>query len=704
MKFLPILLYFNIILFSQSKFDPQLQLLLNASNGSSLSKISSEKYSVVIYSDKPEEINGIQINSVLPSYITANLTINQIQELAENKNIQFITTGEVNYIHNDIASMLTGATQTYSFLSNGEYNGSDVLICIIDTGIDWTHPDFRDPFDSTKSRIAAIWDQTITPVNNEQSPAIFNYGVEYSKTDIEDELDGSPSAYIREKDNNGHGTHVAGTAAGNGSSGKYRGLAPDAELLVVKAGNVSFPAANIIDALTWAKNKADLLGKSIVVNLSLGSDGGPHDGSDPKSVAINKFVGEGKVVVVSAGNSGGANIHTSAVIPAGESYTVSLEIPDYTPNKGPGNDNLYLDTWFDDSSCVTASVASPNSFLKSQPAGGQSSFNSNDGGLYTYNNIALQNNDRQIYIAVYDSDESHPPVPGRWQVTFTNNSDKEVKFHSWLYDACIGDKTLSLVQGDNKYNLGNNAAGAIVTGSFVHRNNWTSQNGNDFWCVNSERTNNISAFSSVGPTRNEMQKPDISAPGQAIISCRSKIAKYPEDKIISDYYVVNQGTSMASAVVTGAVALILEQNNNLTSEEVKHIIINSADSDNYTGSSLPDNSWGYGKLNVLRAMQQIVPSHTAVVQNAINDFQLEQNYPNPFNPVTTIKYYLPEGCNINLKLYDVLGKEIKLLDSGYKTSGSYSVELNAQNLSSGIYFYELRTPAFTAVRKLILQK
>ena len=88
----------------------------------------------------------------------------------------------------------------------------------------------------------------------------------------------------------------------------------------------------------------------------------------------------------------------------------------------------------------------------------------------------------------------------------------------------------------------------------------------------------------------------------------------------------------------------------------------------------------------------------------VKDYALEQNYPNPFNHTTTITYQLPNDGNVTLKVYDMLGQEIATLVNGYKTSGRYSVNFNAGNLSSGVYIYQLRVNDFSSTRKLLLLK
>ena len=86
------------------------------------------------------------------------------------------------------------------------------------------------------------------------------------------------------------------------------------------------------------------------------------------------------------------------------------------------------------------------------------------------------------------------------------------------------------------------------------------------------------------------------------------------------------------------------------------------------------------------------------------NFELMQNYPNPFNPVTRIQYNVPTNSQVKLSVYDILGKEIKVLTDEVKAPGTYEAEFNASNLSSGVYFYMLKAGGFTIVKKMTLMK
>ena len=148
----------------------------------------------------------------------------------------------------------------------------------MDSGIDFTRPDFQDS--TGKTRILYIWDQNDLAG---PSPAAFGYGSEWTKSQI----DNTPGS-VRHTDTNGHGTNVAGVLIGNGSETgcsqpayRYVGMAPRAEFIEVAT---DFSDAGIIDGVNYIFQQAAALGKDCVVNLSLGGQAGPHDGSDDFSL------------------------------------------------------------------------------------------------------------------------------------------------------------------------------------------------------------------------------------------------------------------------------------------------------------------------------------------------------------------------------------------------------------------------------------
>jgi hypothetical protein len=233
------------------------------------------------------------------------------------------------------------------------YNGKDVIVGIIDTGIDIRHHAFRKADGS--SRIIAIWDQTLTAVGETTPPAIthppiadvptpLGYGVEYSRPQITDTIQNeSPVLAVRHKDKDGHGTHVAGIAAGDGSQSggchggyTYIGVATDADIAVVRLwglteGDTNRPTTPnpvMMDAIRYLLNVAHLMDEPIAINLSIGSFSELMDGTSPDCEAVDQLLtnnSTGTAIVFAAGNDADLSFHAAGTVPAGPAATLQLK-------------------------------------------------------------------------------------------------------------------------------------------------------------------------------------------------------------------------------------------------------------------------------------------------------------------------------------------------------------------------------------------
>ena len=117
-------------------------------------------------------------------------------------------------------------------------------------------------------------------------------------------------------------------------------------------------------------------------------------------------------------------------------------------------------------------------------------------------------------------------------------------------------------------------------------------------------------------------------------------------------------------------------------------------------------SWGLWRANIDRILEYFYPANSTAVASSINivpgNFILFQNYPNPFNPTTKIRWQQSADGLTTLKIYDALGQEAAVLVNEYKPAGSYELDFNAGNLPSGVYFYQIRTGDFQAIKKMVL--
>ncbi len=594
-----------------------------ASKGAPLEK----RYDCIVYTKNAQALKskGIVINSTLPTFVTAWATMDQITEMANMADVAYIENPAIDGLHNDIALGTTGASLLHAGkLNNTVYKGKGVIVAVFDSGIDWQHYDFRDPVDPTKSRILRMWDQTITATSGEAPPTGFSYGVEYTQSQINDQLNGSPSVFIREQDVNGHGTHVAGTAAGNGASlasKKYTGMAPEADLIIIKGGNGSFPTTNTVDALTYLKGLANTLGKPIVLNMSIGGQSGPHDGTRSHELAVDDFTssGPGRVVVISAGNDNGTNIHNKYILAAGASNTTSFTVPSFTT----GSDIFQYTVYASTNGTVTATVTAPD--LTTTTGG------SIMGGAFTANvTNAVDAVNNQRYVNLYITRPSGSTSPGgQWSLTITNTSASSITFDGWLnYKSTVFTNT-TLNGGDNVSLVGSpgNATSAITAAAYTGRNTWYSNGANNGYQYSSGAyQDDIASFSSLGPRRDGYQKPDIAAHGQAVVSCMSSNmspAATASDVVEVGLYMKEQGTSMASPVTAGACALLLQAMPTATVTQIKSLITSNANKDDQTEAPgvTPNTTWGYGKLDVFKAASSAFGCAPAKRNTYLYDYQ-----------------------------------------------------------------------------------
>ncbi len=243
--------------------------------------------------------------------------------------------------------------------------GTNVIVAVIDTGIDIFHDSFRKS--DGKTRILELWDQSAT-VGGSAPPAAFQQvGRVYDENQINAGLTAGP--LFQSIDNNGHGTHVAGTAAGNGRQddrcsfpGRYVGVAPLADLVIVKA--IALPTGStsaVGDALTWCAQAGTRLpgSKPVVINCSFGSHSGPHDGTNLRDRQIDAIlrpvagIPPGIAIVCAAGNEGNDSMHEGGTVPANGSSQVQF----YIPNGSAQPDSIEI--WYNGTATLNATLVAP---------------------------------------------------------------------------------------------------------------------------------------------------------------------------------------------------------------------------------------------------------------------------------------------------------------------------------------------------------
>lgn len=576
-----------------------------------LTGLNESGYNCIIYTQSPEVLktNGITVQSIHNSFVTAWLNLDQISKVAALAEVDFVDSPKILKKNNDISVASTGAALLHAGkLDNTVYKGDGVIVAIIDTGIDWDHPDFRSISDQTKSRILRIWDQTLTPITGESAPAGFNVGVEYTQTQINDEIDGTPAGFVREKDIDGHGTHVAGIATGNGAalSSKYAGLAPNADIVIVKAGDGSFDTSNLILALDYLKNLATSMGKPIVVNLSLGSQNGAHDGTDPLERAIDNFTdtAAGRIVVVASGNENGENLHKQIPLAGNASTAISMQVP--VASASTSIDVFQFTLYANDTSTLSAIVTAPDGTQSSSLSNNGASVFGGKARVYLSNYIDPESGDRKVQVYVTRSTTA-TDVSGTWTISLTNATANSLTIDGWLDTKGDDFLNMTLTGGDSNYLVGTpgSATKAITVGAYMAKMDWYGGTSTGFAGYNytNGTQDDICGFSSIGPRRDNVQKPNITANGQAVVSCLSSdsgLANSSPYMVVNGLYQVEQGTSMASPAVAGCVALLLQKKPTASFDQIKTAITTTATKDSFTGTT-DNNTWGSGKIDVYKA-------------------------------------------------------------------------------------------------------
>ena len=413
--------------------------------------------------------------------------------------------------------------------------GRDVITAIIDSGIAYFHPDFRNEDGST--RILALWDQTLQPREGEKPPYEFRRGVEFDREDIDRALAAGSEAegfqIVPSRDTSGHGTHVAGIAAGNGraSAGRYTGVAPESELLVVKlgyAGENAFPrTTELMTALDYVVQKALEYRKPAAINISIGNTYGGHSGTSLLETYIDDISNYGRnVICVGSGNEGAARGHAQGTLREGFSEEIQLAVAPYETT-------LSVQIWKNYTDDFDISVISPSGKRVGplqQILGAQRFTLDGTEILLYYGEPSPYSPYQEIYISflpVADYIDS-----GVWRFELIPHRIVQGNYNLWLPSQAVLSSGTGFLYPSEEITLTiPSTASRVITVSAY-----------DAYSMQ------LADFSGRGYTRETNQiKPDLAAPGVNITSCAP-----------GGGYVTASGTSMATPFVTGGAALLMQ--------------------------------------------------------------------------------------------------------------------------------------------------
>jgi subtilisin family serine protease len=509
-------------------------------------------------------INGIRIGSRHGNIYTAFVPVQSVAQVAQIDKVKYIEASRILYPSLDLSVPKTGADVLHSLPDTTKrLTGKGVIIGFVDTGINTDNPNFKLP--DGRTRILYVWNQ----YGSGTPPAGFTYGVEKDSSAI------NARTWISDGD---HGTIVSCIAAGNGRpSMQYIGMAPEADIIMVAnrtddIWNHGLTTVGSLDGYDYIRTKASALHKRFVVNTSQGTNLGPHDGTTLYEQAVNADVAAGDIHCISAGNEGTGTRHASAVVSSSSPQVVQCNFG------GSPSNGIPMDIWYEknDRMVLRIKQTSDSNYVSLFPPVDSTiaySLGSVDFTVTTKIGSPL-NGDNEIYITFWSelsdcsldmqfSAESGNTLPDGGRVDLWWERNYRVSFATHV------DQSITLAMPAC-------ADSAITVASYNNRAGYGP-------------VDDISSFSSHGPRRDGVLKPEIAGLGGMVTS-----------SIGSSGYDTFSGTSLSSPHVAGAVALLLQQDSTLTNYQIRQKLFAAATADGFTGS-VPNPIWGYGKLNVLKA-------------------------------------------------------------------------------------------------------
>ncbi|MEI8201618.1 MAG: S8/S53 family peptidase [Bacteroidota bacterium] len=665
---------------------------------------------------------GILTGTTAGNILTIQIPMENLSTLLSSECIQYLQLDEPVFMTMDSARADTRVDSVHQGINLPQaYSGKNVVVGIIDAGFDYSHPTLLDT-SGTRYRLKKVWEQKTTG----NPPTGYTYGNEISDS-ASLYNDGSDVALFS------HGTHVAGIAAGSGvgsPANKYQGVAFESDLVFVgiKPDQNQWTTtgmSNIIDGINYIYNYAASVGKPAVVNLSWGCSMGPHDGTSLFSQALDQLTGAGKIFVCAAGNNGADNIHLNKKFTATDtlirSYVVFPTVD--------GLKKTWIDMWGEAGKTYCVKV----SLFNGTTMGNSTGFICPDSSLFNYNLIGPAGD--TCFLSLTNTAIDFNGKPRIFCDLFSKTASKvEISFkcsdgsmNAWMgyvkdYTGYYGGFSVGIVGqtvGNKDMTVGDMASShtAIAAAAYASKISYTNVDGGNVSYSSYVAEGNLAPFSSHGPGADSTAKPNIASPGLILASgINSYDTTYNtgganRSEVVSNYtspvngrnysYAMMMGTSMASPMTTGIIALMLEANPALNPNLTMGILKETAITDNFTGVIPSQGSylWGYGKINAYGAVKKTWESVN--VNKYYGSESLCMLYPNPNQGQFSIDLNSERSDIANIIVYDISGKCV------YQTPWTLSCGMNNKsfnlNVSKGIYFAKVATSDKFNYYKLVVE-
>lgn len=692
----------------QSKVSPFTTNYMRGQQTLTRSTVADEVVSCYIHTVGAADVSAIEalgakVTVQLDGILIARVPLSVIGQLATLDFIKYIQMGTPVREMMDKARAVSGVDKVLGAEAlDMPYTGKGVVVGIIDGGFDYTHPAFFD--DATGAlRIKRVWEQGTTEGN---APEGFGYGIELTTEE-------SILAAAADNSTQSHGSHVAAIAAGaNRVEGNpYYGIAPDADIVLVSKGVTTANCANISDAIAYIYNYADEVGKPCVVNMSLGWNQGPHDGTSAFDNVADQLQGPGRVLVGSMGNYGNDAVHVSKTFTGAEDSPLKAMVY-YKVSPTASNVGGEIDIWgekgmeFDLKVIVTrtsdgeevvasevmnvsASEGTTQEFTLSGRMKGNviitTEVNPLNGKPHAFLTLGVTSRGMGMTIGVVVTPRSAGTVHA-WADAGYTTFETEVP-EGWT----AGDKNYTLCE------IGGTGKEIISVGAYVSSDTYVEY-GSTQTKRTDEKLGSIASFSSVGPTIDGRIKPDILAPGSFIASAVNSYdayrSSYPSALVVAKddrayYYSYMQGTSMAAPFVSGVIATWLQAHPTLDSEAIRSVLSKTAVNDDYTTTATS----GYGKIDAYNGLREVLALAAGIdpVMNAQYSCLLTRT-----NASDWTLHYLETVEAHTVTVFDVAGHQVSSFALPAMQQGS-SYTLSLGQLASGIYLVKAGEKTFKIV-------
>lgn len=596
------------------------------------------------------------------------------------------------------------------------FKGKGVIIAVIDQSFEFRHAAFLDK--DGNSRVKWLWDRSgysTQATSNRSKSATDKIPV---GTDFQDHGAG------------GHGTHTTGIAAGSDVGNGQYGVAPEADIIMIPS---TFLDTEVLEDVKFVRNKAKQAQKPWVVNMSFGSQEGPHDGStgyDQSMSLLGK--NKGGLLVASAGNDGDHKIHIKNNIAVGDSCFILFDYLDYgkLTDDQKKSKNFTFDLWAQSTDKVDRIEATPFLFINNKVVYKDASYWKNHAWFHDGQSTFSHKYQSKFWVSLPKIRMEENDATILFGLKLKNISrDQAELVHGWVSQggSYVDNKSIPkidrkrVLKGDNEYTVADaagNIPAAITVGAYTSRHTHTNKITKQSVTFTDDRGKR-SYFSSMGPVLNEkVKKPTVLAPGAQVCSAMNKLHPGFDEKnwMISEkvkvngdyyYYADMQGTSMASPFAAGVIALWLEANPNLDHNDIEEII----DKTSYKIYPGKSNNWnkitGYGRINAYKGLKMALQM-AGIDSQSGNPTSIER-VSGSAQPVTlqgdgrvwNVLFNNPErSATIS---FVALDGRVALQRNLQQVSQGHEETFDLTTLTSGVYLLRISTPGAQITHKVVVR-